>query len=819
MSRRSTRLRFLMVAVAALTAGSAPSQSIPIEFGTESPRPEPRTLATLSMAPSGGGARTALHPTIAFDKPADMADQTFVRFEVRGADPDVAATLLVNGEPYRCAGTSPDGARVFHVAGHLLRDRGNLAEVACAAAPGAKAVEIRAVEVLDPIEVTHFSRQAAAIAEWRNRLSGETPQDAAPRAAAAPPSFTDQDYDVQHYTLDVRFNTTGSTFNNLNGSSVIVEGTSTVDGLVQIKLQLASGMTVNSVQDPDTLAALTFSRAGTTLTANLATPVNTGQNFKVKVNYGGVPASGGFGYFTAGSRPDGTPWIHTLSEPFGAREWWPCKDKPNDKATATIKGTAANTVKVLSNGKLLSTVNNGNGTSTWTWEESYPISHYLISFIVQNMTVVSGTSYTSQNGLTTVPVEFWVYPTEVTNATFDFGRTAQMMDVFAKKFGEYGFLTEKYAQGTFDAGGTSMEHQTCSSIDYQLVTGTRAYERIFAHELGHQWFGDLVTLDDWPHIWLNEGFASYTEAIWAESLTGAAGLKTTMDGKAGGATAFGTLTVLNPGPSISEIFSGTVYSKGAWVLHQLRKVMGDTAFFAALQDYTAQRGYGNATSAQFQAICEAHYGSSLSFFFTPWLTLTGKPAVTLGTSQYRTQENELFLTGRRSITSGYRMPVDLRANLSNGGNVIVTIWFDGATPLQTFTASLGAQPAGVTVTSVTVDPNSWLLDANNTTTSVPLMNHMTVLPNATRNTAYNRMLYASGGTAPYTWQLAPSSSPLPAGLSIVGNTIQGSTTAPVGNYPITLRVRDNALATADAPVTIQVVEAASVGNWDSYGAD
>ncbi len=812
MSRRFRGFGPGLALAVSLLAGSALAQSLPIDFGPEPPSREPRTLASFSIPAPGGGAGRVLHPAFVFDKPVDLAAETFIRFEVRGSDPDVAATLLVNGEPFRSAGTAPDGARVFYVAGHLLRAGGNTAEVACAAAPEAEAVEIRTVEALDPIEVTHFARQAAAVAEWRSRIASGEAEAAAPRAAG-PPSFTDADYDVQHYTLDVKFNTTGSTFNNLNGSSVIVEAVSTVDGLVQVKLQLASGMTVSSVQDADTMASLTFSRAGTTLTANLATPVNTGQTFKVKVNYGGVPSSGGFGYFTAGSRPDGTPWIHTLSEPFGAREWWPCKDKP----TATIKGTAANSVKVLSNGKLVSTVNNGNGTTTWTWQESYPISHYLISFIVQNMTVVSGTSYTTQDGLTTVPVEFWVYPTEVTNATYDFGRTSQMMQVFAQKFGEYGFRTEKYAQGTFSAGGTSMEHQTCSSIDYQLITGARTYERIFAHELGHQWFGDLVTLDDWPHIWLNEGFASYTEAIWAESLGGAASLKSTMTGKDN--STFNSLTVLNPGSTLGEIFSNTVYQKGAWVLHMLRKVMGDAAFFGALQDYTALRGYGNATTAQFQAVCEARYGSSLSFFFTPWLTLTGKPSLTLGTSQYRTQENELFLTGVRSITSAYRMPVDLRANLSNGGNVIVTIWFDGASPLQPFTASLGTQPAGVTVTSVTVDPNSWLLDTNNTSTSVPLMNHMTALPDARRTQSYNRQLYASGGTAPYTWQLAPSSSPLPTGLSIVGATIQGTTTAPVGDYPITLRVRDNALATADAPVVLRVVAPSAVEGWTAYGSD
>lgn len=676
--------------------------------------------------------------------------------------------------------------------------------------------------VEDILEVTHHARAVALSNPPEPTDVGAADQ----WVFRGPPTLTHRDYDVQNYDISLRFNTTGSSFTGLNGS-VIMDAESTVDGLVTVYMKLNFPLTVTAVTNPDTGVPYLYSRVDFTganqnddLRVTLPAAINTGVPFRIKVDYNGTPSTGGFGYFDANSRPDGTPWIHTLSEPYGTPFWLACKDSLDDKMTSTMRITAATGLEALSNGTLQGTTNNGDGTSTTVWENDYPIAHYLISALVQNMSVISDT-YTGLDSVTTMPVEGWVYSSEVAPATFDWGRTTQMLGVFAQRFGEYPFINEKYAQGTFDAGGTSMEHQTCSGIDAALITGGRTYESIFAHELGHQWFGDKVTVDAWGEIWLNEGFASYTEAIWAESLGGATALKNYVGNYNTGMLPFTNVPVLNPGTSIGSLFSSTIYRKGMWVLHMLRGVMGDAAFFAAMSEYASAPtiAYGSANTSQFQAICESHYGGSLSWFFTPWLTLTGKPNFSSGFSQYRTQENELFITGVTTIASGYRMPVQIRANLSDTTTATVTVTSDGSTPAAPFVLSLGNRAPGVTVSTVTVDPGGWILFGTRSTINVPLMAHTASLPDATQFVPYSQQLYSSGGTGTKTWTLAPASAPLPTGLSISANTIVGTTSVTPGDYPITLRVTDSAgsPATVNVPVTLRVLAgASSVDSWSLY---
>jgi aminopeptidase N len=308
------------------------------------------------------------------------------------------------------------------------------------------------------------------------------------------------DYDQLYYDLNFTITTSPD---NLAGA---VHGVfkSNINGLNEIKLNFDSREGLTPWADFSVTGNVTsYTHSDWVLRVTLDQTYNVGDTFAIDVTYSGVPREGGFKAFSFDLNNYNEPIISTLSEPYFAQTWWPCKDDPGDKLDSVrITVTVPDQFIVASNGLLESEVTNPNSTRTFIWNERYPITTYLVSLAISNYTVFAD-SFEYVPGKF-MPIEYFVYPQNYNTAQTAFQLLPDMLAVYSKLYGLYPFINEKYGQAEFDWGG-AMEHQTCTSIGRVSTS----WETAYAHELSHQWFGDLVTCHDWGNIWLNEGWSFF----------------------------------------------------------------------------------------------------------------------------------------------------------------------------------------------------------------------------------------------------------------------------------------------------------------------
>src|SRR6185295_728574 len=245
----------------------------------------------------------------------------------------------------------------------------------------------------------------------------------------------------------------------------------------------------------------------------------------------------------------------------------------------------------------------------YRWKPSHPLTTYLVSIAATNYASFSHTYTPIAGG--SMPVVYYVYPDNLAAAQASFAPTVSMIEFFADTFGEYPFVEDKYGMSAFPFGG-AMEHSTNTSYGYFLIDGGHNYDWIIAHELAHQWWGDSLSPSTWQDIWLNEGFATYSEALWWEHINGATGYEDYMSSLY--SASFNGPVYANP-----AWFGSTVYDKGAWVQHMLRGVMGDVAFFQGLSGWYADHKDGVVDTAAYRANMEAHRGAPLDWFFDEWV--------------------------------------------------------------------------------------------------------------------------------------------------------------------------------------------------------
>jgi len=333
---------------------------------------------------------------------------------------------------------------------------------------------------------------------------GRAAEQASRQGSARLLALDDQPVDVTHYRLRIR----------LAFDTGAISGTVTISGkatstLDTITINAAKNLSVGALrldgQPRD------FRRRKNHIDVSFPAPIPSGRSFAVEVDYQGSPIISGNlagGMLAANHGPENTPVIATLSEPYAAPTWWPCIDTPTDKATAEIEVTVPQEYAAASNGTLQKTEANADGTATYFWREDYPITTYLISVAATNYVRFDDT-YTARDGVTRMPLVYYVYPEHLAQAQQKFPVTRTAMEIFAEMFGEYPFLEEKYGMAEFPWGG-AMEHQTMTSMGASHVGSGSTSRSIIAHELAHQWWGNLVTMSSWNDIWLNEGFATYS---------------------------------------------------------------------------------------------------------------------------------------------------------------------------------------------------------------------------------------------------------------------------------------------------------------------
>jgi len=388
--------------------------------------------------------------------------------------------------------------------------------------------------------------------------------------------------------------------------------------MTKVVFDLDDNMSVSKVtQNGNSLA---FSQnSNDELNITLQNTLFSNQSTTVSIEYGGNPTSNGFGSFEVSTHSE-TPVLWTLSEPYGALGWWPCKQDLNDKIdTIDVYITAPQQYISVSNGMEQSATIN-NGLKTTHFKHQYPIPAYLIAIAVTNYQTYSHT--VSNNGKP-FPIINYVYPESLNYAQNNTRVTVNIMEHFINVFGNYPFENEKYGHAQFGWGG-GMEHTTVSfmgSFDRDLI----------AHELAHQWFGNKITCGSWKDIWLNEGFATFLTGLSIEHLDGETAYKNWKSSKISSITSISNGAVYLSDAdtlSVNRIFNGRLsYNKGAMVLHMLRKKLGETNFFIALKNYItdADLAYNYAKTPDLISHLEAVYGESLTEFFNDWVYNQGYP--------------------------------------------------------------------------------------------------------------------------------------------------------------------------------------------------
>lgn len=343
----------------------------------------------------------------------------------------------------------------------------------------------------------------------------------------------------------------------------------------------------------------------------LSVPLNAfnADTFSIRVIYEGTPKKLGFASFSF-DQFNGRSVVYTLSEPVYASTWYPCSDKPDDKALMDMRITNDSSKVSVSNGILADVKTNG-GRRTYHYKTLYPITTYLICFYSADYRHFNEKYVSAAKD--TMNIEYYAFPEHLEMAEKDFTGHPEMIKFFSGLFGEYPFIKEKYGVAEFLWQMGAMEHQTITGIGSNFLNGRRFFNEFYIHELAHMWWGDAVSPATWKDIWLNEGFASYCEALFAEHESGMSAYKSTMLSK------FHDRFSGKLYDPESGLFSSTVYDKGAWVMHMLRWEMGDSAFFSSLRKYYSTYKYKSVTTQDFIKVCENESHKDLSGFFKQWV--------------------------------------------------------------------------------------------------------------------------------------------------------------------------------------------------------
>ena len=530
-----------------------------------------------------------------------------------------------------------------------------------------------------------------------------------------------QEFDIIYYDLNLTPDPTTA----ILYATVEIVGKVVATSLDHVELNFWDGMNIlamNILNSPG--GQIFYTRGNDLLTINLDKNYTHGEEFDILIAYSGKPQNspyGSFGFDTHNNQP----MIWTHNEPYGARGWYPCKDVPSDKADSVdIRVTVPNNLIVASNGTLRETKTDGNHTTYW-WHENYPIVTYLVSLAIYPYTVYYD-QYT-YNGSRTMPIHFYMFEENATGLFNLNAKTKNMIAFFAEKYGEYPFIEEKYGHADF-LGPGAMEHQTCTSFSFWN-------EWVIAHELAHQWWGDLITCESFHHIWLNEGFATYSESLWYEHLYGPGGAS---DYQMNVNLYLGSGTVYVEDPENEDIFDvGLSYDKGSWVLHMLRHVVGDEDFFNILQSYYRSdlHHYGTATTEEFQAICEQVYGKSLEKFFHQWIYEEYYPRYSSSWT-YRAidEEYQIQLTIRQEQTNHiFWMPLDITVSTISGDTTIVIL---DSLVSQTFEFFVSNQP-----TAIEIDKYNWVLKVTEDPIIDPTFDQGILLVNGVSWETYGSEIY------------------------------------------------------------------------------
>lgn len=360
-------------------------------------------------------------------------------------------------------------------------------------------------------------------------------------------------------------------------------------------------------------------------------PLTTGQKATIIIDYSvDNPRSGLHFFGPSRNEPELSPVVWSQGESTTNSYWFPCFDHPNERQTTELIVTTDRAFEVSSNGRLVSKKEDAaNDTVTFHWSQDTPHVAYLVSMIV-------GEFHIERDTWRGKPISYWVHPRFKEQVRRSFRNTKRMLDFFSDKIGiEYPW--DRYAQICCEGFGGGMENTSATTLGNRALHDARSFidansDGLIAHELAHQWWGDLLTCRDWTHIWLNEGFASYFEALWHEHDLGDDEFRYNMYRKAGRArseSAQKRPIVDRAYESPRSMFDARAYPKGAWVLHMMRKRLGDDLFWTVMNKYGTQNAYQTVETVDLRKVVEQVTGRSFERFFFDWTGRAGHPELTV----------------------------------------------------------------------------------------------------------------------------------------------------------------------------------------------
>lgn len=509
-------------------------------------------------------------------------------------------------------------------------------------------------------------------------------------------------FDVQHYDLDLAVDpVAGQVVGKVRVDFRATAAMSFVD-LDAMDMQIERVTDAAGVELP-------FDYDGEVVVARLAASLPPQAQSSVTIEYRALlPQS----LFTTGpdaTDPDRMPAAYTYTQPEGSPEWFPCLDRPSDKATLTSAISVPESFNALSNGNFLG-VARAAGQATYRYQMDYPIATYLVSLAIGRYDVLSIGNVDGK------ALTLWAPPHIREAAVVETARTGRMMEVFGEFTGTpYPF--DSYAQSVAQAYKSSMEHQSATTMGGWRIAGDGSGESVVAHELAHQWFGDWITCNMWGELWLNEGFASYLPYVFFATEGEATRALGQIDYWRYGYFNQAKTTVhplSSADPDVDAIFDSHAYEKGALVIHLMRHVARELAtlshpepFTLALQEYMRARGTGNATNYDLQAALERTTGASWQLFFDQWVRSPGHPVLALSSSwadgvlTVRVEQTQFTRDTNKWRT--FTLPLTLEAIGPDGQATRRT--FDVYDDVQTLRWEMASPPSGLVA-----DPD-WVLPA------------------------------------------------------------------------------------------------------------
>jgi len=473
---------------------------------------------------------------------------------------------------------------------------------------------------------------------------------------------------------------------------VLFEFTSLVDNLNSVTIDLDDSLSISSIQSGNETCP--FLKQNGRVLVNLSTTLTKNETSSFTVNYEGKPRITGMQAFLQHAHK-GIPVIFTLSEPYGAYEWWPCKESLSDKIDSIdILVETPEIYRTASNGLLVSdTV--ANQKRVCHWKHRYPISTYLVFFSSTKYEVYS--DWATLGDGQKVEILNYVYPETLVSAKLNTPYTVDYLEYFSRIFIDYPFKKEKYGHAQFGWNG-GMEHQTMSSVGIFNPS-------LIAHELAHQWFGDYITCANWNELWLNEGFATYLEALVQEAFNPQVWKLWKSNNKTFITSIPNGSVYIKAIDDINRLFDlRLTYEKGAYVLHMLRGQIGDDAFFAGMKKYLndPRAVNGFATTTIFRENMEQAADTTLTEFFADWIWGEGHPVYDIEWN-YTDQQVQIDVYQQPATQNGPFYEMKLPFTIYTNGSEI-TSWLANTQQSQHFSIFSPTVPD-----SIKFNKDNWIL--------------------------------------------------------------------------------------------------------------